>query len=106
MTTLNTSNLNTPNTMASGLPYNTAYINGHSWLHAKIPAIIIFVPPKLLLLGGTDPKIFSLAPLANYFVPPNLKTVAPPLHKGYTPFGKIYIINTNFGDLGLYSPHF
>ena len=79
MTTLNTSNLNTPNTTASGLPYNTAYINGHSWLHAKIPAIIIFVPSKLLLLGGTDPKIFSLAPLANYFVPPNLKTVAPPL---------------------------
>ena len=69
--------------MASGLPYNTAYINGHSWLHAKIPAIIIFVPPpKLLLLGGTDPKIFSLAPLANYFVPPNLKTVASPLN-GY-----------------------
>ena len=60
MTTLNTSNLNTPNTMASGLPYNTAYINGHSWLHAKIPAIIIFVPPKLLLLGGTDPKIYCL----------------------------------------------
>jgi len=81
MTTLNTSNLNTPNTMASGLPYNTAYINGHSWLHAKIPAIIIFVPPKLLLLGGTDPKIFSLAPLANYFVPPNLKTVTPPLYR-------------------------
>jgi len=50
----------------------------------------------LLLLGGTDPKIFSLAPLANYFVPPNLKTVAPPLHVGngwqimHIHFGKIW----------------
>jgi len=56
MTTLNTSNLNTPNTMASGLPYNTAYINGHSWLHAKIPAIIIFVPPNCCSWGGQTQK--------------------------------------------------
>ena len=43
-----------------------------------------FVPPKMATVGVQNQKIFHSLRSRNYFVPPTLKSVVPPLH--VTPF--------------------